>query len=264
MIYIFNALCRKAMDPLPDDKGSDTQGGTYSSIQDLWVNELGKPGEEDQKEVTWYPKAVDYWNNIPATIDGMMGGLTEISKRDLRTSHDFLKYFLDGKQPGRKPTNATRALDCGAGIGRVTTNLLLPLFDTVDMVEQCSKFVDEAKRTIKSGKMGHFYCSGLQDFTFTEKYDIIWIQWVIGHLTDEHLIDFLKRCKSALTPYGLLCIKDNTCENGFVFDKEDSSVTRSDKHFRALFSQADMTVVKVLLQPNFPKKLFPVRIYALE
>jgi hypothetical protein len=45
------------MDPLPDDKGSDTQGGKYTSIQDLWVNELGKPGEEEQKEVTWYPKA---------------------------------------------------------------------------------------------------------------------------------------------------------------------------------------------------------------
>jgi hypothetical protein len=44
------------MDPLPDDKGTDTNGGKYSSIQDLWVNELGKPGEEG-KDVTWYPNA---------------------------------------------------------------------------------------------------------------------------------------------------------------------------------------------------------------
>jgi protein N-terminal methyltransferase len=201
---------------------------------------------------------------VPATIDGMMGGLTEISKRDLRTSHDFLKYFLDGKCPNRKATSATRALDCGAGIGRVTSNLLLPLFDTVDMVEQSDKFVDEAKRLIKSSKMGCFYCSGLQDFTFTHQYDVIWIQWVIGHLHDTDLVQFISKCKLALAPYGLLCIKDNTCENGFVFDKEDSSVTRSDQHLRALFEQASLKLVKELIQPNFPKKLFPVRIYALE
>ena len=36
-------------------------------------------------------------------------------------------------------------LDCGAGIGRVTKNLLLPLFDTVDMVEQNPDFLEKAK-----------------------------------------------------------------------------------------------------------------------
>ena len=35
--------------------------------------------------------------------------------------------------------------DCGAGIGRVTKNLLLPLFDTVDMVEQNPDFLEKAK-----------------------------------------------------------------------------------------------------------------------
>jgi hypothetical protein len=44
------------MDNLPDDRGSDTHGGKYTSIQEFWVNELGKPDEEI-KEVSWYPKA---------------------------------------------------------------------------------------------------------------------------------------------------------------------------------------------------------------
>lgn len=111
----------------------------------------------------------------------------------------------------------------------MTSNLLLPLFDKVDMVEQCSSFVEEAKKGtpfnpfmvvagnklfllftgITSSKMGHFYCSGLQDFVFEEKYDVIWIQWVIGHLHDNDLLVFLHKCKQALTPNGLLCIKDN-------------------------------------------------------
>ena len=38
-----------------------------------------------------------------------------------------------------------RCLDCGAGIGRVTKNLLLPLFDIVDMVEQNADFLERAK-----------------------------------------------------------------------------------------------------------------------
>lgn len=105
---------------------------------------------------------------MPATIDGMMGGLTEISKKDLRTSHEFLKFFMDGKCPGRNATGSGRALgiclmnfytgniykmyeDCGAGIGRVTQNLLLPLFDNVDSVEQNNKFVEEAKKRIFHG-----------------------------------------------------------------------------------------------------------------
>lgn len=59
--------------------------------------------------------------------------------------------------------------------------------------------------------MGHFYCNGLQDFEFEEKYDVIWIQWVIGHLHDDDLLIFLNKCKQALAPNGLLCIKDNVC-----------------------------------------------------
>ena len=35
--------------------------------------------------------------------------------------------------------------DCGAGIGRVTRELLLPLFQRVDLVEQCAQFVETAR-----------------------------------------------------------------------------------------------------------------------
>ena len=35
--------------------------------------------------------------------------------------------------------------DCGSGIGRVTKRLLLPLFSTVDMVEQNASFLEKSK-----------------------------------------------------------------------------------------------------------------------
>jgi len=39
------------------------------------------------------------------------------------------------------------------------------------------------------------HITGLQKFTPEEKaYDVQWIQWVLGHLTDKDLVDFLKRC----------------------------------------------------------------------
>lgn len=38
--------------------------------------------------------------------------------------------------------------------------------------------------------------SGLQTFAPpVGRYDLIWIQWVSGHLTDDDFVEFFKRCK---------------------------------------------------------------------
>ena len=37
------------------------------------------------------------------------------------------------------------AVDCGAGIGRITGGLLLPVFEAVDMVDTCSEHLDAAR-----------------------------------------------------------------------------------------------------------------------
>ena len=42
--------------------------------------------------------------------------------------------------------------DCGAGIGRVSRGLLLPLFSQVDLVEQNQSFLDQAKTYLVSTK----------------------------------------------------------------------------------------------------------------
>lgn len=43
-----------------------------------------------------------------------------------------------------------RALDCGAGIGRVSKRVLLPLFSEVDLVEQNQTFLEKAKTYLVS------------------------------------------------------------------------------------------------------------------
>lgn len=156
-------------------------------------------------------------------------------------------------------------MDCGAGIGRITKGLLINHFDKVDLVEQNPKFVDAAKEILKcEDKVGYFYVSGLQEFTPKKFfYDIIWCQWVLGHLTDNHLVDFLIRCKSGLKKNGIIIVKENISSEELLIDELDSSVTRSTKTFFRLFQKANLKVIKQCKQNNFPKQLLCVKIFAL-
>lgn len=147
---------------------------------------------EDEK---FYSNAVQYWSEIPPTIDGMLGGFGFISQTDIRDSKLLLKQLFNSKaSPGRE-----YALDCGAGIGRITKHLLTEFFDKVDLVEQNPKFLNQAKQylgTKLQDKIGNYYSVGLQCFKPDDKkYDVIWSQWVLGHLTESDLVTFLKSCQ---------------------------------------------------------------------
>ena len=113
-------------------------------------------------------------------------------------------------------------------IGRVTEGLLLDGIATqVDVIEPIAKFT--AGLHHKSG-VRTIFNMGLEDWQPSEgiQYDLIWIQWCVGHLTDEQLVQFLKRCKSTLNPeIGVIVMKENNSTSGAdVFDPLDSAVTR--------------------------------------
>lgn len=116
----------------------------------------------------------------------MLGGLESLTQPDTIASEKFLLKVKSLRTLFRSAV----ALDCGAGIGRVTKNFLQNHFEKVDLVEQNPDFISQAKtdylkESFASGKVGEFYCSGLQDFApEKEKYSAIWSQWVLGHLTD--------------------------------------------------------------------------------
>ena len=111
----------------------------------------------------WYTSSHNYWQNdmnAPATIDGMLGGFSILSERDLNGSKCFLQDFIqlrtiqnlskslrevvvvgdelpqnqnvqENEQEQSKkelfPKSLVRCCECGAGIGRVSKGLLLPL-----------------------------------------------------------------------------------------------------------------------------------------
>ena len=83
-------------------------------------------------------------------------------------------------------------IDCGAGIGRVSSSFLLKKFEKVDIVEQNPSFVAKAKEDLEityPGRVDKYITQGLQDFApEIGKYDLIWAQWVLGHLKDGMLV----------------------------------------------------------------------------
>lgn len=222
-------------------------------------------GDRDiaENQTTFYHNAEDYWRDVAPTVDGMLGGYGSISSIDLNGSKAFLQKFLGD---GEGKTSPGCALDCGAGIGRITKRLLLPLFKTVDLVDVTQEFLDKARTYLgeDNKRVGNYFCCGLQDFKpECGRYDVIWIQWVIGHLTDSHLIEFLKRCKDALRPNGLIVIKDNVSYEGVVPDEVDSSVCRDLHIVHSLVAKAGLRIVHEEQQMNFPKEIYQVHTIAL-
>lgn len=224
--------------------------------------------EEDSKKAAkffkspgFYKNAQEYWSHISPTVDGMLGGLSVIDPTDVKGSTNFLNTLFKM----RPPPNKHRVLDCGAGIGRVTKNVLIKYFNTVDLVEQDENFVRRANEHLSvNGKLmeniGTIYNVGLQDFTPAEEtYDVIWCQWVLGHLTDEDLTAFFTRCIPGLNKNGCIVIKENfTSTDDFCIDAVDSSVTRSLRITKTILESVNLRIVKIVKQTNFIRGLFPV------
>lgn len=86
---------------------------------------------------------------------------------------------------------------------------------------------------------------------------------LLGHLTDNHLVDFLERCRNALRPKGLIVIKDNVAYEGVVPDEVDSSICRDLEILQSLVSQAGLRIIHQEQQINFPKEIYHVHMLAL-
>jgi len=250
--------------------GTDSEDRMYDSITGLWSYELddAKKGKKsaDPGQLAWYSDAFDYWEseeNCPVTDDGVLGGYGVLTPMDTRDSN----AFLDRLSSMRPVLKFDRVADCGAGIGRVTKNLLLPRCGVVDLVEQSPRLIQAAPGYC--GELGkgrlNLVTLGLQDFSpAPATYDIIWIQWVIGHLHDLDFISFFQRCAAGLKPGGVIILKDNcVADYTFVVDKSDSSVSRHRDYIHLLFQLSGVKVLLEDAQKDFPQELYPVRMFAV-
>lgn len=262
------------------------------------------------------PNQVSYWQNINPDVTGMLGGFPQVSRIDVQFSRNFIQKLrrLDAKngvkvesQPQSQAASDStenpmksfafqHALEPGAGIGRVTLNLLAPLCAKIDIIEPIEKFTAvltaPESPLVRDNQLERVWNLPLQEWTIEAKpsfrhpssnkvedaededevarptYDLIFNQWCLNHLSLPSLEAYFKSLIPLLLPGGWIIVKENLSTEAFgadVFDAEDSSVTRSDANWRLAFEQAGLKIVKTELQTGFPKELglFPVRIYAL-
>ncbi|KIJ16718.1 hypothetical protein PAXINDRAFT_168218 [Paxillus involutus ATCC 200175] len=193
---------------------------------------------------------INYWETQPASLDGVLGGLGSgsLPRVDALGSRQFLLDLLPELctvpstvrplSAGSGPQKRFRALDVGAGIGRVTADVLLYLVSDVVLLEPVQSFIEEAHRLCQgisnadnndiAGWIGisdrtksvSFFRAPLQDFDpwqpkqktqelrrlgyvpsvedTNSGFEIVWCQWCLGHLNDRDLVTFLKRSKAAL------------------------------------------------------------------
>ncbi|KAF3938772.1 hypothetical protein ABW19_dt0201305 [Dactylella cylindrospora] len=234
------------------------------------LHETSPPDAEEPSGPN-YAHQIAYWSEVESTVNGMLGGFPQVSRIDLQSSSNFLAKI--SRQMPVPEDGVKKGVDCGAGIGRVTKGLLSKHLDVVDIVEPIKKFTDEILTSdefsslVSSGKIGDIYNVGLESWEPEEgKYWCIWNQWCLPHLTTPDLTTYLHRCSKALTPGGLIFVKENIAREEDEFDPEDSSVTRTDESYRKIFADAGLLIIKSELQRGFPESLglFPVRMYALK
>eukprot|EP00929_Paragymnodinium_shiwhaense_P029392 TRINITY_DN16850_c0_g1_i1.p1 TRINITY_DN16850_c0_g1~~TRINITY_DN16850_c0_g1_i1.p1 ORF type:complete len:257 (+),score=54.65 TRINITY_DN16850_c0_g1_i1:85-855(+) len=238
--------------------GEDSNGKAYGTVEELWKEQLKTDG--GRKE--WYAKATEYWDGQGNDLNGIMGGYPETHDADIRESGRFLDLLgAQASAPGRQ-----RAMDAGAGIGRVSKGVLAGRFAELDLIEPSERLLETAKKDLTAAgrKNDTFVASSLQDFQpEAGRYDVIWLQWVLLYLPDDDLLRFLERCRQALRPNGIVCMKENVVIDGnWVVDREDNSIMRTDEQYRDIFKRAGFELWHELRQACWPPDLFPVMMYA--
>ncbi|KAG5850594.1 N-terminal Xaa-Pro-Lys N-methyltransferase 2 [Anguilla rostrata] len=215
-------------------------------------------------EKQFYARAQDFYKDVEPSEEGMMGDFIELSPIDLEGSRQFLKKFVGG--PGKAGTQ--RALDCGSGIGRVTKNVLLPVFETMDMADMMEEFLLHAHESYLGSdneRIDVYYCYSLQELTpQVKKYDVIWMQWVACYLTDKDLMEFLIRAKASLKPNGVIIIKDNMARQGCKLDPVDSSIIRHLDIMKCIITKAGLDIIGVEKQEGFPEQMVPIWMIAMQ
>ena len=239
---------REQVDLGLDLQGQDSLGNRYPSIKAMWHEMLANQDKQvpaqshpsSPQKLEWYNKAVHYWDNAKREdYNGVLGGFEDVHVVDIPDSKQLIEKLKS------RGMGLDAALDCGAGVGRVSEHLFLHYFKRVDLMEPSKNLLDKARENLQNKNgVGTFYLKGMEDFNYERKYNLVWLQWVVGHLTDNDLLRFLEKTKNNLLPGGYLVFKDNaTSEHyGFYVDREDNTVARSLPYFHRIFEKAGYEV----------------------
>ncbi|KAL0249213.1 hypothetical protein GEMRC1_004446 [Eukaryota sp. GEM-RC1] len=222
-----------------------------------------------EKTNVWYDQTSEFWNSMTPSNDGMLGGFGSLSGLDAVHSLSFIR----NNPPPCGLENVFNILDVGSGIGRISKNVLLPIFfnATVHLLEPSQRFLDESHNVLSSfsDRVGNRFCLGFHQVSPQTIpnlcFDVVFIEWVLLYLTDADIIAALQFCKERLSKGGIIYVKENcTLDGGLAHDEDDNSVTRPVGYFDELFTTAGFTITKKEQVPNWPTNLFPVYSWSLK
>ena len=192
-----------AVVPAPRVIGRDDTGRQFASLASLWAEQAAHYGE-------YYAANHFWWNE-----DGYGGGSDEEAMIGDGGSEEDVTHslqFLDAMRAARPELQLRSALDCGAGVGRVSKHVLLRRCERVCLLEPCDRWLKQARRYLgkKRALSCDFVCERLEEHAPPEAtYDLIWVQWTLQYLIDAHVVSALRRLGRALSPNGLMILKEN-------------------------------------------------------
>lgn len=184
--------------------GTDDTGRTYQGLSELWLIQGQQKDKFYRVNEAWW---VEGYEGRVSQEGAMIGDDT--SEEDVAHSRTFLMEALAKRNVSTKPQSA---LDCGAGLGRVTRGVLLPAVSgSATLVEQSAKWLRAARAYVGDDvKRCSLVCSRLEEYhPPSDAFDIIWIQWTLQYLIDEDVVHLLSRLGAALTAEGVLLMKEN-------------------------------------------------------
>ena len=75
-----NELSRKQ-----EGRDDEEDGEVFENIEQMWEQRL-----KGDKDKNWYQKSVVYWDEQPATADGVLGGYEVVHEPDSQTSVEMI------------------------------------------------------------------------------------------------------------------------------------------------------------------------------
>jgi protein N-terminal methyltransferase len=118
-------------------------------------------GEFKDKD-QWYNNCKDFWGKSESSVQGVMIGNDHVQEADIKASCELLEGLIKTKK-----LNPDKVLDCGAGIGRVTNNVLVKYFTECDLLEQDEKFIQFSKEFFSNEpKVKNYFQNSIQNFEF--------------------------------------------------------------------------------------------------
>jgi len=227
--------------------GTDDAGNFYASHEQLM-------DVQESNKAAWYEANKEWWV-------GGYGGSTDSAAmigddEGAQDGEEGLR-FLDSLLAARPQLRPRHAIDAGAGVGRVTRDVLLKRFETVHLIEADSGWSKRSKVYLGKKRAARctFTCARLECLPTldAESTDVVWIQWTLQYLTDRDAVIALQALAGTLRRHGVLVIKENrpygaAREDRFQLETPSGEegrydITRTDAHHRVLFGMARLEIL---------------------